>query len=79
MWELKRAALPDITYCHMFQIGLLLELDKQAVLNNHLHFHHVLIKTTSLCLFGDCKSESKQKRGDFMLKRRRKRMYVDHS
>lgn len=63
MWELKRAALPGITYCHMFQIGLLLELDEQAALNNHLHFHHVSIKTTSLCLFGDCKSESKQKTG----------------
>lgn len=37
------------------------------------------IKTTSLCLFGDCKSESKQKRGEFVLKRRRKRMYVCRS
>lgn len=63
MWESKGAALPNITYCHMFQIGLLLELDKQAALNNHLHFHHVSIKTTSLCLFGGCKSESKQKTG----------------
>lgn len=78
MWELKRATLPNVTYCHMFQIGLLLELDKQAALNYHLHFHHVLIKTTSRCLFADRKSESKQKWGEFMLKWR-KHMYVYRS
>lgn len=56
-----------ITYCHMFQMGLLLKLDKKAAFKNHLHFHNVLIKTNLLYLFGEWKSRVNRKEGEFPL------------
>lgn len=50
--ELEDTEMPYITFFQMFQVGLLLKLDKQAAFKNHLHFHHVLIRTNMLYLFG---------------------------
>lgn len=61
VWELENTEMLNITFCHMFQIGLLLQLDKQAAFKNHFCFHHVLIRANLLCLFGNGKSRSKQK------------------
>lgn len=54
--ELEDTEMLYVTYCHMFQIELLLKLDKKAAIKNHLHFHNVLIKTNLLYLFGDWES-----------------------
>lgn len=54
--ELEDGAMLYITDSHMFQVGLVLKLDKKAAFKNHLHFHNVLIKANLLYLFGDWKS-----------------------
>lgn len=73
--ESKRAPLPNVTQCHMFQTASLLELDMRAALNNHLHIGQGLIKTT-LCLFGNCKSERKQKWATFTFTQGRNHVHV---
>lgn len=50
--ELEDTEMLYFTYCHMFQMGLLLKLDERAAFRNHLHFHNVLIKTNLLYLSG---------------------------
>ncbi len=65
--ELEDTEMLYITYCHMFQMRLLLKLDKRAALKNHLHFHNVLIKTNLLYLFGDWKGRVNKKEGEFPL------------
>lgn len=56
-----------ISYCPMYQMGLLLKLDKKAVFKNHLHFHNVLIKTNLLYLFGGWKSRVNKTKEEFPL------------
>lgn len=54
MWirKLEDTEMLCITYCHMFEMGLMRMLDKQAAFENTLHFLNVLIKTNLLHLFG---------------------------
>lgn len=63
--ELEDTEMPYITYCQMFQMGLLLKIEKKDAFKNHLRFHKVSIKSNLLYLFGNWKGRINKEEDEF--------------